>query len=95
MSAPGGSGRGGFGQGGWLLGGCLLRGGSQHALRQTPPVNRMTDRCKNITLATTSLRPVIKVFLSVDKQEFTKGSLSFCIPGNLDMNGMNSPTIVM
>ena len=22
-----------------------------------PPVNRMTDRCKNITLATTSLRP--------------------------------------
>ena len=34
-------------------------GGTQHALRQTPPVNRMTDRCKNITLATTSLRPVI------------------------------------
>ena len=25
----------------------------------TPPVNRMTDRCKNITLATTSLLPVI------------------------------------
>ena len=25
-----------------------------------PPVNRMTDRCINITLATTSLRPVIK-----------------------------------
>ena len=24
----------------------------------TLPVNRMTDRCKNITLATTSLRPV-------------------------------------
>ena len=45
-------------------GGCLLpRGGggvvSQHALRQTPPpVNRMTNRCKNITLATTSLRAV-------------------------------------
>ena len=42
-------------------GGCLLPGRgevSQHALRQTPPVNRMTDRCKNITLATTSLRPV-------------------------------------
>ena len=33
---------------------------SQHALRQTPPVNRMIDRqFKNITLATTSLRPVI------------------------------------
>ena len=25
-----------------------------------PPVNRITDTCKNITLATTSLRPVIK-----------------------------------
>ena len=24
-----------------------------------PPINRMTDRCKNFTLATTSLRPVI------------------------------------
>ena len=59
--------------GGVLSGGCLLLGGllwgvsvpggcvvSQHALRQTPPpVNRMTDRCKNIILATTSLRPVI------------------------------------
>ena len=48
--------------------GCLLQGGvcsrgvaSQHALRQTPPlVARITDACKNITLATTSLRPVIK-----------------------------------
>ena len=37
-----------------------LRLVSQHALRQTPPVNRMTNRCKNITLATTSLRPVIR-----------------------------------
>ena len=54
--------------GGLLLGVCLLWGGaclllggvvSQHAPRQTPPiVNRMTNRCKNITLATTSLRPV-------------------------------------
>ena len=25
-----------------------------------PPVNRMTDRCKNITLAKTSFRPVIR-----------------------------------
>ena len=30
-----------------------------------PPVNRMTDRCKNITLATTSLGPVIKNFKNV------------------------------
>ena len=30
--------------------GCLPGGGvSQHALRQTPPVDRITDRCKNIT----------------------------------------------
>ena len=51
------------------LGGCLLgpgglpgRGGlaSQHALRQTPsPPCGQTHTCKNITLATTSLRPVI------------------------------------
>ena len=31
------------------------RGGSP----ETPPVDRITDTCKNITLATTSLRPVI------------------------------------
>ena len=36
---------------------CVVRGGSPC---QTPPVNRMTDRCKNITLAKTSFRPVIK-----------------------------------
>ena len=34
---------------------CLVPGGSL----ETPPVNRITDTCKNITLATTSLRPVI------------------------------------
>ena len=34
---------------------------SQHALRQTPPVDRITDTSKNITLATASLRPVMKV----------------------------------
>ena len=52
----------------WSRGGLLLGGGgvgpgpggeeggviSQHALRQTPPVNRMTNRCKNITLPQTS-----------------------------------------
>ena len=46
---------------GWGGGVCLvwgggvpdLRGGlaSQHAVRQTPPVDRITDTCKNITLA--------------------------------------------
>ena len=35
------------------VGRCLLLGGvvSHHALRQTPPVDRITDACKNITLA--------------------------------------------
>ena len=36
---------------GVLRGGCLHGGcASQHALRQTPPVDRMTDACENITL---------------------------------------------
>ena len=34
-----------------LLPGVLI----QHAMGQIPPVNRMTDRCKNITLPQTSL----------------------------------------
>ena len=34
---------------------------SQHALRQTPPVKRITHTSKNISLATTSLRPVMIV----------------------------------
>ena len=41
---------------------CLVWGGglaSQHALRQTPPPCGQTHTCKNITLATTSLRLVI------------------------------------
>ena len=46
---------------GGLLGrGVSLAGGGIPACTEAdpPPVNRMTDRCKNITLATTSLRPV-------------------------------------
>ena len=48
--------------------GCLLRGGySIPACTEadTPPplVNRMTNRCKNITLATTSLRPVKRLVI--------------------------------
>ena len=47
-------------------GGVVCSGGlvSQHALRQTPSnlwTEWMTDRCKNITLATTSLWPVINM----------------------------------
>ena len=51
------------------LGGVCSRGVSQHALRQTPsPVNRITDTSKNITLATTSLRPVIIMKLCKNTQ---------------------------
>ena len=53
VSDPGGSDLGGM---------CMTWGLSapRGCLPQTcPPMNRMTDRCKNITLATTSLRPVI------------------------------------
>ena len=57
---------------------CLVRGGGSAwsggvllgprgvggVLRRSPPVDRITDTCKNITLATTSLWPVIKVLKS-------------------------------
>ena len=51
---------------GCLLWGCLLPGVSAPGgLPQTcPPVNRMTNRCKNITLATTSLQPVTTIHSS-------------------------------
>ena len=44
----------------WLGGVCLVLGG----FSGDPPVYRITDTCKNITLATTSLRPVIRVRLT-------------------------------
>ena len=60
-SAPGGGG-GVSAPGGCLLwGGVCSWGGGIPACTEAdpPPVNRMNaDRCKNITLATTSLRPV-------------------------------------
>ena len=50
-------------QGGFSLGGfSLVRGvlpASGGLSRDPPPVNRITDTCKNIALATTSLRLVI------------------------------------
>ena len=49
--------------GGVCSGGSASGGGYAS---DTTPVNRMTDRCKNITLATTSLRPVIKIYLAFD-----------------------------
>ena len=57
---PGGSALGGSGP--WGVsgsGGFSLPGGGS-PWPETPPVNRITHTCKNITLATTSLRPVKK-----------------------------------
>ena len=69
LSAPGGcllpgvsAPEGGYALGGsLLLRGCLL--GYHTPRADTPPVNRMTNRCKNITLATTPLRPVKMLLL--------------------------------
>ena len=51
-----------LGPGGFSLvpGGVLLGPGGGSPETTPAPVNRITDTCKNITLATTSLRPVIK-----------------------------------
>ena len=51
--------------GGVCSGGVCSQGGGIPACTEadTLPVNRMTNRCKNITLATTSLRPVINLIL--------------------------------
>ena len=70
VSAPGGL----LPVGGLLLGGVCSWGGIPACTEADPPVNRMTDRCKNITLATTSLRPVKK--LELHKKVSKKGSLS-------------------
>ena len=58
-------------------GGCLLLGGCGIPACtevDTPPVNRMTNRCKNITLATTSSRPV-KTLLSQESERVVEDLL--------------------
>ena len=50
---------------------------------QTPPVNRMTDRCKNITLATTSLRPVTKRLCFSRKSCYNLINPKYLLPGNI------------
>ena len=47
-----------------VWGGLPGLGGIPACTEADPPVNRMTDTSKNITLAATSLRPVIKCRLS-------------------------------
>ena len=52
---------------GCLVWGCLVLGGGggiPACTEADPPVNRMTNRCKNITLATTSLWPVTRMHSS-------------------------------
>ena len=44
----------------WSRGGVPGPGGVYLVRYSPPPVNRMTNRCKNITLAKTSFRPVTK-----------------------------------
>ena len=61
---------------------------SQHALRQTPPpVGRITDTSKNITLATTSLRPVKNFIVELMVDLFTTHQ-SWCIILKLISNNL-------
>ena len=61
VCSGGGAWSGGICSGGVCSVGVCSRGGIPACIEaEPPPVNRMTNRCKNITLATTSLRPVIK-----------------------------------
>ena len=56
---------------------------SQHALMQTPPpVNKITDMSKNITLATTLLWPVTRMHSSGMRTAFllTISQVGECIP---------------
>ena len=59
--------------GGLLGGGCLLPGGALPLGGGgfSLPVNRITHTCKNITLATTSLRPVNMAFMNSSSYFFT------------------------
>ena len=65
LCIPACTGRGGVCLGGVCPGGVCPGGVSQHALRQTPlPMDRMTDRCKNITLCKLRLQTVIRMHSS-------------------------------
>ena len=72
------SGGGSLWSGGVLLGlggGVLFGPGGGSP--ETPPVDRITDTCKNITLATTSLRPVKRRAYSViDSNDFVSRLLT-------------------
>ena len=65
-----GGGGGAPGPGGctWSRGGVPGPGGGYLVRYSPPPVNRMTNRCKNITLAKTSFRPVTSLILLAHQQ---------------------------
>ena len=83
VSSPGGvSGPGGSGPGG----GFSLVGGRGVLPTGDPPINRMTDRCKNITLATTSLRPVKScVWSSEPLQKKSQQAVTRIEPNRLEL----------
>ena len=79
--------RGGVSKGGVCPGVCVSTGVwvSQHAMAQTPlpPVNRITDKCKNITLPKLHLQAKIntEVFqLHVQELLTTTSTVQECIP---------------
>ena len=57
---------GGSAPGGCLVWGGAWSGGCWYPSMHPPPVNRITNGCKNITLATTSLRPVIIIVALIE-----------------------------
>ena len=61
------------GPGGVLPAGGYLPGPGDICL-ETPPVDRITDTCKNITLATTSLRPVMTLMSKGHSHYLSKAS---------------------
>ena len=77
VSLPGGGSPCQVGVSAWS-GGVSLPGGvsawSQGGPLETPPVYRITDTCKNITLATTSLRPVIIPLIECDEPDSKPGT---------------------
>ena len=80
-----------LGSGGFSLPGggfCLVQGwvglpgprGGGGGSPETPPVNRITDTCKNITLATTSLRPVkTRLFVKIENCQFLVKKITRCM----------------
>ena len=82
LLGPGGGSPWSWGGSPWS-GGVLLGPGGGFSLvpggfsRGPPPVNRITDTCKNITLATTSLRPVKMVSILFETLTVKEHSFSF------------------